>query len=770
MPLGFILQPTYRIESNRPVVHLYGKLASGESFLVRDDRERPHFWVRADDAERAAGFGAHIVERDPKRRTLDGRPVVRVEIDTPQQAPPLRDRLLAEGIECFEADVRFAYRYLIDRGIRGTLAIDGKERPGNGVDVVFENPLVEPAEWTPELSVLSLDIETDPRARTLYSIGLSGCGANEVLIYRPDGDAPANATAHRSERELLRAFVHRVRELDPDILTGWNVVGFDLAVLSRIAGGCGVRMTLGRGIEPLRVRQAGTVRGGSQAFVPGRVVLDGIDLLRGAFIKMESYALNAVAHTVLGRGKLITGADRADEITRRWRDDPSALADYNLVDAQLVLQILDALRLLPLTVERSALTGMPPDRVSASVASFDFLYLSELSKRGRVAPLVRNRDELEEQSGGHVLTPQTGLHRNVLLFDFQSLYPSIMRTFNIDPLALIEADGEDDPIEAPNGATFSRSAGILPGLLDELAPRRAAAKKAGDDVKSQAIKILMNSFYGVLGTSACRFAFPGLANAITGFGREILLWSKARFETLGYHVLYGDTDSLFVASSTDDPAQAADRGKELARRLNDELAAHVREHWRVESRLCLEFERLYLKFLLPVVKHKGGGGARKRYAGLVQTPTGDEVVLTGLEAVRRDWTALARRAQRDLFERLFHDRDVTAYLRTLVAELRGGAFDEELVYRKALRRRLDSYTATTPPHVAAERKLTGPAPRIVRYYITLNGPEPASQRESAIDYEHYVQKQVRGVADPVLGILGLDFDRVIGDDTQLTLF
>jgi DNA polymerase-2 len=770
MPLGFILQPTYRIESNRPVVHLYGKLDSGESFLIRDDRPRPHFWIPDADAERAGRLGADVEVDRPALESLDRRPLVRVKLDTPQQAPPLRDRLRAQGIECFEADVRFAYRYLIDRGIRSTLEIDGPEHPGNGVDVVFENPRVRPTAWIPELTVLSLDIETDPRARTLYSIGLSGCGADEVLLYRPHGDAPPNAVAFRSERELLRAFVCRVRELDPDVLTGWNVIGFDLAVLSRIAGRCGVRMTLGRGTEPLRVRSSGTPRGGSQAFLPGRVVLDGIDLLRGAFIKMESYALNAVAQTLLGRGKTITGSDRAGEITRRWKEDPQALADYNLVDAQLVLDILERLRLIPLTVERSLLTGMPPDRVAASVASFDFLYLSELARRGRAAPLASDQEDLEEQSGGHVLSPRTGLHHNVLLFDFQSLYPSVVRTFNIDPLAMAEASWDDNPIEAPNGATFSRDPGILPGLLNELTPQRAAAKQAGDEVKSQAIKILMNSFYGVLGTSACRFAFPGLANAITGFGREILLWSKARFEALGFEVLYGDTDSLFVASGTLDPDEAATRASQLEQTLNDELAAHVQEIWGLKSRLVLEFERLYLRLVFPEVKSRGSEGARKRYAGLVQTEDGDEVILTGLEAVRRDWTGLARRAQRDLFERLFRDRDVTAYLRELVADLRRGKFDEELVYRKNLRRDLDSYTTTTPPHVAAARKMDGPAPRVVRYHITVNGPEPTVQRKSAIDYEHYVQKQVRGAAEPVLAILGLDFDQVIGDDTQMRLF
>jgi len=769
MPLGFILQPTYRIESNRPVVHLYGKLQSGESFLVRDDRQRPHFWILADDEEKAVELGARLRGERGERSTMDRRPVLRVELEIPQQAPPLRDRLSAAGIECFEADVRFAYRYLIDRGIRGTLTIEGEERPGNGVDVLFENPLVGPATWTPELSVLSLDIETDPRARKLYSIGLSGCGADEVLIHRPEGDSPTNAVGFRSERELLQAFVRRVRELDPDVLTGWNVVGFDLAVLARIASGCGVRLTLGRGPEPLRVRSAGGQRGGSDAVLPGRVVLDGIDLLRGAFVKMESYALNAVALALLGKGKTIHGSDRAAEITRRWREDPAALADYNLVDAQLVLEILERLRLIPLTVERSTLTGMPPDRVSASVASFDYLYLSELSKRGRVAPMVGVGGDLGEQSGGHVLDPKTGLHRNVLVFDFQSLYPSLMRTFNIDPLAMIDAAWDDDPIEAPNGAKFARCPAILPGLLDGLAPLRRAARKAGDEVKSQAVKILMNSFYGVLGTSACRFAAPGLANAITGFGREILLWTKARFEELGYEVLYGDTDSLFVASGAADPEDAAACARELEREINETLREIVQHRWRVENRLVLEFEKLYLRLLLPAGK-QGGGGARKRYAGLVRTAEGEEVVLTGLEAVRRDWTGLARRAQRELFERLFRDRDVTAYLKELVVGLRRGEFDDELVYRKTLRRSLDSYTATTPPHVAAARKLRGPPPRVVRYYITSSGPEPAAERSAAIDYEHYVQKQVRGVAEPVLGILGLDFDQVIGDDTQLRLF
>src|SRR5690606_6006265 len=134
------------------------------------------------------------------------------------------------------------------------------------------------------------------------------------------------------------------------------------------------------------------------------------------------------------------------------------------------------------------------------------------------------------------------------VFDFKSLYPSVIRTFNIDPLSYVEKPRPDEDLIETPGGKFRRAPAILPRLLDELFPRREAAKKAGDDVASNAIKILMNSFYGVLGTPACRFHNPALANSITGMGREILLWSKRWFESKSFTVLYGDTDSLFVRS------------------------------------------------------------------------------------------------------------------------------------------------------------------------------------------------------------------------------
>ncbi len=771
-----------------PVVHLYGRLEHGAGFLVRDDRTRPFFYIRAADAARAASLQAHDV-RQAGRTTFRGEPVVRVQTDAPADVPPVRDRLHAAGIDTFEADVRFATRYLIDRGIQGGCEIEGDARVAPGGLTTFENPVLRPAEVTVEPRVLSFDIETDARAERLLAISLFAPGVDEVLIVDgTDRALPEHATRCANELAVLTAFCDRVAAFDPDVLTGWNIVDFDLAALQRIAVRLGHPLELGREHGAMRLRKPEGYFGSGQALIPGRAVLDGIDLLRGAFVRMDDYSLDAVAREVLGEGKAVSGdvRDRIGEILHNYRHDLPAFTLYARTDARLAYQIVEKLDLVRLAFARAQLTGMTPDRVSASIASFDFLYLSALNRLRIVAPSVRGDDARVHaaQQGGHVLEPVTGLHVNVWVFDFKSLYPSLIRTFNIDPLSYVPPpDGEvpasdrgarlsgveaADLIETPGGA-FRREPAILPRLLDDLFPRREAAKRRGDAVAAHAIKILMNSFYGVLGTPACRFFNPALANSITGLGKEMLLWSKRWFEAAGFAVLYGDTDSLFVRSGRPDPEEACTEARRLAAALNADLGRHIEARWRVRSRLELEFEKLYLKLFLPRARHSTRG-ASKRYSGLLYGAGGTTVEFVGLEAVRRDWTALAKRVQRELYQRLFTGQPVDAYLAEVVQRVRRGELDGELVYHKHLRKDAGDYTTTTPPHVAAARKSTQPPGRSIRYVMTIAGPEPLDHVEHPLDRDHYVAKQVRPVAEPVLEALGLDFARVIGDTRQLDLY
>lgn len=771
---GFILQASYRIatgpEGRRPVIHLYGRGEHGETFLVRDDRSRPHFYIRASDAERAEKLGAAPVQAS-ERRTFDHQPVGRVQTEVPGDVPAIRDRLHEAGIDTFEADVRFALRYLIERGVKGSCEIEGEATAQPGITHVFHNPQVRPAQVGVEPRVLAFDIETDLKAERLLAISLFAPGLDEVLIVDPDERPMPNGATHcANEFAALELFCQRIRQFDPDVITGWNAVDFDLTVLQRIAARVRHPFEIGRDAGALRLRKAEGYFGSGQASVPGRLILDGIDLLRGAFVRMDDYSLETVAREVLGEGKAVKGdvQDRGDEILHNYRDDLEAFALYARTDARLAYQIVAKLDLVRLAFARSQLTGMTPDRVAASIASFDFLYLSELEQLGFVAPTVRSSDArvFAAQQGGHVLDSVPGLHDNVWVFDFKSLYPSVIRTFNIDPLSYVAApEAGGDLIETPAGS-FQRQPAVLPRLLDELFPRREAAKEAGDSVAANAIKILMNSFYGVLGTPACRFYNSALANSITGMGREILLWSKRWFEAAGFKVLYGDTDSLFVSAGTSDSHAARMQGQALAARLNEELAQYIQLRWRVDSKLELKFEKLYVKLFLPRARHSTRG-ASKRYAGL-RFGTAD-VEFVGMEVVRRDWTALAKQVQRELYQRLFTSQSVDAYLAAVTREVRDGKLDELLVYRKNLRKGAEEYTTTTPPHVVAARKsnITG---RLISYVMTTAGPEPLDNVQHPLDREHYVAKQVRPVAEPVLETLGLNFERVIGDVRQLDMW
>jgi DNA polymerase-2 len=776
---GVILQATYRIANQAggrrvPVVYLYGRLEDGGTFLVRDDRQQPHFYIPTTAAARAqTNEGIHPTPTT--KRDFGGAPVSRIGVTIPSDVPAIRDRLHTSGIDTFEADVRFPVRYLIERGIKGACVIEGNATPGAdagiGVTLVFDNPQLTPTRVKIEPRVLSFDIETDPKAERLLALSMYGPGIDEVLIVDGSGrPMPEKAIRCADERAALTAFCDRVRELDPDVFTGWNTIDFDFTVLQRIATRLRHPFVLGRDAGELRIRRAEGYFGSGQATIPGRLVLDGIDLLRGAFVRMEDYSLDAVAREVLGEGKALesNAKDRLAEIIHNYRHNLPAFALYARTDARLAFDIVSKLDLIRLAFARSQLAGMTPDRVAASIASFDFVYLSELEKRSIVAPTVRSDDSrvFAAQHGGHVLEPVAGLHRNVWVFDFKSLYPNIIRTFNIDPLSYVEApQADDDLIETPGGS-FKRAPAILPGILDDLFPRREAAKKAGDAVAAQSIKILMNSFYGVLGTSACRFYNPALANSITGSGREMLLWSKRWFEDAGFRVLYGDTDSLFVGSGSIE-SPPPEQGPALAAKLNEELTSYIQNRWQVTSRLELEFEKTYLRLILPHARHSTRG-ASKRYAGLVRAGDKATVEFVGMEVVRSDWTALAKQVQRELYQRLFTDQPVEIYLADIVKTVRDGALDKLLVYRKSLRKGAETYTATTPPHVAAARKSRTPARgrKVIEYVMTTGGPEPLDNIQHPADREHYVSKQIRPVAEPVLATLGLDFDTVVGDGRQ----
>lgn len=309
---------------------------------------------------------------------------------------------------------------------------------------------------------------------------------------------------------------------------------------------------------------------------------------------------------------------------------------------------------------------------------------------------------------------------------------------------------------------------------------REAAKRDGNAALSQALKIIMNAFYGVLGSSGCRFFDPRLASSITMRGHQIMRQTRALIEARGYDVIYGDTDSTFVwlkgAHAEEDAARI---GRELVAEVNRWWQAHLHETMNLQSALELQFEVHYRRFLMPTIRGTDEG-SKKRYAGLVQRADGsEEMVYKGLESVRTDWSPLARAFQQALYGRVFRGEPYRDYVREYVRCTLAGEQDALLVYRKRLRRPLADYQRNVPPHVRAARLADEYNKRLGRplqyqrggwisYVITTAGPEPLENLQAPIDYDHYISRQLQPVADAILPFVGDDFARLT--DQQLLLF
>ncbi|TNF25407.1 MAG: DNA polymerase II [Deltaproteobacteria bacterium] len=752
---------------NRHVTVFHGKGERGP-FELRFTNNLPLFFVdRAADFQLAPG----IERKQVDLKNFQGNAVDCLYFQTYDQLLKTRDDLASKGVRTFESDVRTPERFLMERFINGAVEVQGESTIENG-KLVFNNPTIRKADYLPNLEICSLDIETS-MGNDLFSIALHQYGNEEKKIVFMRGEPRPTELEYMklfsSEKEVLLAFLQCLSEWDPDILIGWHVVGFDLAFLEKKCQQYGLELTIGRSRRAARIVE----RKGAGWFarLDGRVVVDGPQAMRAAFYSFENFKLQTVASEILGASKDIeaTGMDKVEEIERRFREDKESLAKYNLLDCELVSEIYQKTGLIELITTRVTLSGMLMDRIGVSTAAFDHFFLPRLHRKGFVASNIIDIVREGHAAGGLVIDSVVGLHDNVAVLDFKSLYPSIIRTFKIDPYSRLMQD--HNPVTTPAGLRFSGTEHILPDFIEELMEKRKNAKELGDAYLSQAIKILMNSFYGVMGSGGSRFYHADLPTAITGTGQWILRQAIDYLEGEGYEVLYGDTDSVFYKLKDTEVTRPFDMANLRAKRLNEYLSQMIKRQFKTESELDIEFEKYYKKLFLPPLR-SGEGGAKKRYAGLLHTKKGEELSFAGMEVVRSDWTKMAKIFQTELFRRLFHGEDIEDFIRQFSNELKEGKFNDKLVYKKRLTKDISEYTKSVPPHVKAAKILDPDGTKNLRdieYIITTRGPWPSEQNPTDIDYVHYLEKQVKPIADSVLSTMDRSFDNIVIGD-QLSLF
>ncbi|CAE6899304.1 DNA polymerase II [Vibrio parahaemolyticus] len=781
---GFVLTRQARDRGNKTVIELWVSTPQGPVQLDIEG-ERPTFFIDTSNTENAKTlFISQNLKFELKSlplKTFQDSNVTACYFTTIVEANMAITLLEKNEIVTYESDIRLADRYLMERFIKGSIEFTGHQVARRN-QFYMTTAKCRPGQFKPSLCVVSLDIECSEKG-VLYSIGLDCERDSRVIMVGQPEPAETPIQWVSDEKKLLLALNQWFQQFEPDVIVGWNIIDFDFRLLDRRAQWNKVPLAIGRNSRSAIFRSGRNQQGFIS--IPGRVVIDGIDMLKTATYHFRSWSLESVSQELLGEGKSIHNVhDRMEEINQMFRADKPSLAKYNLQDCILVNRIFDKTHLLDFAIERSCLTGLELDRVGGSVAAFTNLYLPQLHRAGYVAPNI-NPEEWIASPGGYVMDSLPGLYDSVLVLDYKSLYPAIIRSFLIDPLGLIEGqrlptgNTQDSAIEGFRGGQFHREKHFLPKMVHDIWQARDLAKINNDPAFSQALKIIMNSFYGVLGSSGCRFFDTRLASSITMRGHEIMKTTKQLIEKQGYEVIYGDTDSTFVAlNSAYSEKQADEIGKKLVEEINAWWKQELKQRFGINSYLELEYETHYRKFLMPTIRGSETG-SKKRYAGLVGKNSDEKIVFKGLESARSDWTPLAQEFQQRLYMMVFHDQDPSEYVRNMVERTQAGEFDNMLTYQKRLRRQLHEYEKNIPPQVRAARIADEKNARLgrplqyqnrgrIEYLMTVNGPEPKEYLESAIDYQHYIEKQLKPVAEAILPFVGYDFKQL--SEPQLGLF
>jgi len=577
----------YRIESNQPIIRIWGRTREDQSICVFVKGFEPYFYTDLEEippfpeikkVEKVKKFAPFGFQTSKKEFT-------KVTTDLPGSVKKIREVIHTQA-QTWESDLPFAHRFEIDADIPGTkfCSVEGKEMPPRTLaEINFLANSIKPTNLSLDpfqnLRILSFDIEVRTTSglpvggrNPILSIGITKSkgdhNSSEVLIAR-DIDTPIpNCRSFSSEREMIREFIETIRTFDPDIITGFNVVNFDLKYLSdRIEflnkevrrRDQKLRLAIGRENKREKVSfregQGGKKTIEMSASITGRIILDAASLIRKNFA-LPSYSLKKVAEELLSYPKLDLSPK---EINETFIKDPAKLIEYNQRDAELPIAILKELGLLLRYSQLSELLHLSLDEVISHGTGFlvEHQFFRLFRSNDRLMPFNHHSNESQTKKGATVLNPTKNVFENVAIFDFSSLYPSLIIHHNISPDTLILEEKQEIPYQlAPNGAKFvspDTHIGILPNYLKNLIEERKKVKEQIKiekekrkleflEAKQNSLKILANSFYGAIGWEASRLFNIQITNAITAYGRSALEKAtnliKNKFNT---EIIYGDS-------------------------------------------------------------------------------------------------------------------------------------------------------------------------------------------------------------------------------------
>ena len=583
-----ILDIDYVTFEDKPVIRLFSK-EGDKNIILLDDTFEPYLYVVSDNIEECIREikenldvveAEHIVKKDFQIES----DFIKVTFKHPQELAKNRDNLrdLENVVQIREFDIPFYRRYLMDRDIipmtevvavgeevESFLKLDSKKQDITIIKLTEE--LKRVPEYPQNFRILSFDLEVrNPHGMPnsdedeIIMIGVaSNFGINQVISTKTNSSGRGDFVNQLgSEREMIQEFVRIIKDNNVDIIVGYNSDNFDFPYLKDRAKLLGVDLDIGMDESDVKYIRRGYANAAS---LKGLIHVD-LYLVMRRYMSLERYTLERVYYELFGEEKIDVPGERIWEFWDNGGEELDNLFDYSLDDVISTLKIAE--QTLPLNLELTRIIGQPLFDVSrmATGQQAEWFLVKQAHFDDEVVPNKQgsnfaDRAIAEDNEGGYVKEPETGLHENLVQFDFRSLYPSLIISKNISPdvMMLDDVDNEDDyNISPEHGIKFKKSPqGFIPSVIDKILQERFRIKremKASDDpqekkaldVQQQAIKRLANTMYGIYGFPRFRWYSFECAKAITSWGRQYIKSSIKKAEEFGFYTIYADTDGFYV--------------------------------------------------------------------------------------------------------------------------------------------------------------------------------------------------------------------------------
>ena len=807
----FPLDITYRGVDGKAVICLYGKTTDGKQICILDSNFDPYFYVIPKDSSEIAGklekirieneIGISFVSKtETVMKKFLGKEVFAIKVYTnlPSGVPIVKDVIKDWEIvaSIHEYDIPFVRRYLIDKNITPLVL---HEAEGEFVSQKSKVPVLKASSISQVSSdtlhnprVLAFDIETyspfdfaiDAEKNPIIMLSFHGENFKKVFVWKKFKTNSNHIEFVGNEQQLIEKFKETINDYKPDILTGYFSDGFDLPYLKTRADIHKIKLDIGLDFSELKAKTGRE----NTISINGITHLDIFKFIKrvmGDTLETYYYDLNAVASELLDEKKQDVSLA---ELPNAWdsnNQDLERFCQYCMHDSYLTYSL--AVKMLPTIIELVKIVGISIYDVNRMGFSqlVEWYIMRQAPNFNEIAANKPNYNEVQKRrfntyQGAFVFEPKPGLYKDIVVFDFRSLYPTILSSHNIGPDTINCSCCKETSKSIEDGNErywfCAKKSGFIPTLIGDLISRRMRIKEiikeehdekfAFLDARQNSLKLLANSFYGYLGFFGARWYSIECARSVTAWGRFYIHKVIDKAQKEGFIVLYSDTDSVFL---TLDGKSKKDTER-FAESINSELPGIME----------LEYEGFYPSGIFVSAKI-GPFGAKKKYALISEHGT---LKIKGFETVRRNWSLIAKDAQENVLEIILREHDIKKafdYVKSIIDDLRNKKIPlAKVIIHTQLQKEILDYAAKGP-HVAVAQRLKNKGKKIgagsiIRYIVTQGNDIirnrsriPEEVKEGEYDADYYVNNQVVPAVERIFNVLGYKKEDLLETKEQTRL-